>query len=171
MALPRFIEYQISPLDWACLEGGDPTCDEAYIEWSYWTQGEYLDPEDDPKAWALAVIGENPDVWVAELCRIKHDLASDTQGVAYCGLCTEYVNGRKRARAKALGPPLPGFDQGQYQLHKPCSAKALTWLRKLTYRLEQAGFLLRQRERIPDQRQARGWDWGTRLYRLDYHDN
>ena len=44
------------------------------------------------------------------------------------GLYREYANRRKRARAKALGPPLPGFERGQYQLHKPCSPKGLTWL-------------------------------------------
>jgi hypothetical protein len=165
--LPRYLTYQWPLDDLAALMGGDdPTLTEEYLEWSYFTQEEWQDPESDPEAWALGVISANPGLWVAELCRIKHDRENTAAEIAYCGLCREYANRRKRVRAAKLGDPLPGFTSGAYQLHPPCSNRAFTWLRKLTYRLERAGFLLRKRERIPDGRQARGWDWGTRLYPL-----
>ncbi|MCK6625525.1 MAG: hypothetical protein L6R45_10160 [Anaerolineae bacterium] len=163
--LPRWLEYQCNLDDLDDLMGGsDPTVSADYLEWSYFTQEGWADPDTDPEAWALDIIAANPGLWVAELCRIKHDLASTPANIAYCGLCAEYANPRKRRRAARLGPSLPGFESGQYQLHPPCSSQALTWLRKLTYRLERGGFLLRKRERIPDHHQPRGWDWGTRLY-------
>lgn len=168
----RYVEYLVSPSDWAAIESeeGDETNWDAYLAETYFTADIFPDVEEDPEGWALAIIDAQPGVWVAELCRIKHDRPSDNLNIARCGLCPEYANNRKRARARALGPTLPGFDLlgGQYQLSKPCSAKALTWLRKLTYRLEKAGFLFRRREKIPDLRQARGWDWGTRLYPRRY---
>jgi hypothetical protein len=106
MSLARWLEFQISPLDWACLEGDDPTCDEAYIEWSYWTQGEYLDPRTTPQ----------PGRWLSSVKirgvggrAMPHQARSAQRHshIAYCGLCCEYANRRKTGQAKAPGRRYP----------------------------------------------------------------
>lgn len=65
--------------------------------------------------------------------------------------------------------PLPGFETigCAYQLHSPCSRRDLTWLRHQIYRLVRRGRVEKRREKIPDLRQARGWDWGSRLYPVE----
>jgi hypothetical protein len=61
---------------------------------------------------------------------------------------------------------LPGFKDigGAYQLHTPCSPRHLTWLRHLIYRLVGQGQVVKVREKRPDLRQPRGWDWMACLY-------
>ena len=116
--------------------------------------------------WVQAAIEAHPGVWTARLCRAMHDLPETEASIIYCGRCTCYANRAKRARARryARMPLLPGFDKHPYQLHPPCSRRDLTWLRKLIYRLRDRRQIETRRERIPDCRQPRGWDWGTRIY-------
>jgi hypothetical protein len=142
------------------------------IEYWLYCEDELPDPATDPKEWLLEAIDAEPGRWTAELCRLKHDVPSDNQGIAYCGLCQEYANPRKRARSKALGPALPGFGRGAYKLHPACSKQGLTWLRKTLSRLAKNGLITKiQNARIPDIRQARSWDFGTRIYPRKGQDN
>lgn len=115
--------------------------------------------------WLEDVIKMHPGLWTAEICRIKHAIPSSNWGIAYCGLCTEYANPRKRARSEALGDELPEFPgRGGLKLHPPCSTRALTWLRQTTDRWAAQGMVVKAQTKIPDIRQARGWDIGTRIY-------
>ena len=117
--------------------------------------------------WVQAAIQAQPGVWTARLCRQMHGLPETERSILYCGLCQDYANPRKRARAACLPTQtLPGFEAigGGFQLRPPCSKRGLTWLRKLIYRLRDRGQIETCRERIPDCRQPRGWDWGTRIY-------
>lgn len=165
--MKRWLEAVV---EWDCIEGedGDETDWETYFEWAYWTSDDLLDPEQESRQWLLELIQINPGVWMAEACRIKHDLPSDNESIAWCGLCKEYANIRKRNRSAALPPKtLPGFEKigGAYQLHPPCSKRALTWIRQTIYALEAKGLVERRPlEVIPDPRQGRGWDFGTRVY-------
>ncbi len=124
---------------------------------------------DDPESqeWVEDAVRAAPGVWTARLCRSMHDAPETKAAIAHCGLCKEFANSRKRLRAKQLPPAtLPGFEQigGAYQLYPRCGRRGLTWLRHLLYRLRDRDRLRTKREPIPDSRQPRGWDWGTRLY-------
>lgn len=124
-------------------------------------------PRPDTVAWIEAAIESNPGVWISRLCRARHGRPENLASIARCGQCRSYSNGRKRRRAANLPPELlPGFETigGAYQLHPPCSCRDLTWLRHRVYRLVRLGRVSKRREKIPDLRQARGWDWGSRLY-------
>ena len=117
--------------------------------------------------WVQAAIEAQPGVWTARLCRQMHDRRETKADIAHCGLCNQYSNARRRRRAAQLpAQTLPGFETigGGFQLRPPCSQRGLTWLRKLIYRLRDRGQIETRRERIPDCRQPRGWDWGTRIY-------
>jgi hypothetical protein len=116
--------------------------------------------------WVRAAIRANPGRWTARLCRAMYGHPETYDAIAHCGLCADYANPRKRKRAAALPPLLPGFEEtgGAFQLHPHCGRRGLTWLRRLIYRLRQQGKVETRRERIPDLRQPRGWDWGTRIY-------
>jgi hypothetical protein len=125
-------------------------------------------PAPDTPAWVQAAIAANPGVWISRLCRAKHGLGENLRSIAYCGQCAGgYANPRRRKRAAALQKEvLPGFEQigGAYQLHEPCSRRDLTWLRQLIYRLVRQGRVIKVREKRPDLRQPRGWDWMSCLY-------
>lgn len=85
-----------------------------------------------------------------------------------------YANPRKRQRAAELPPEtLPGFEAtgGAFQIHPACSRRDLTWLRHLVYRLVRRGQVEKRREKRPDLRQARGWDWMSTLYPLNRKDD
>ena len=124
----------------------------------YWEL--YEAPEPESAEWVLAILAEQPGLWIAALCRAMHWLPEDVESIKLCGLCSEYANPRKRKRAQFhLEHTLPGIEPA-YQLRPPCSKHGLTWLRKLLYKLP----IERRREKIPDQAQARGWDWGSRCY-------
>lgn len=126
-------------------------------------------PQPETVAWIEGAIQANPGIWISRLCRAKHGRPETFYSIARCGQCRSYSNGRKRRRAANLPPvPLPGFETtgGAFQLHSPCSRRDLTWLRHQIYRLVRRGRVEKRREKIPDQRQARGWDWGSRLYSL-----
>ncbi len=125
-------------------------------------------PQPGTPAWVEAAIAANPGIWIARLCRGMHGRPESFRSIAWCGQCRSYGNNRKRQRAARLPPePLPGFSDigGAFQLHPPCR-RDLTWLRHLIYRLVRLGRVEKRREKIPDLRQARGWDWGSRLYPL-----
>lgn len=132
-------------------------------------------PEPETPEWVEAVIEANPGLWVARLCRAMHGLPENFRSIAWCGQCSGgYANPRKRRRAANLPPQtLPGFESigGAFQLHPPCSRRDLTWLRHLIYRLVQRGQVEKRREKRPDLRQARGWDWMSTLYPLDRKDD
>jgi hypothetical protein len=123
---------------------------------------------EDPESpeWVEAAIEANPGRWTARLCRAMHGHKEIIESIIHCGLCKCYTNSRRRARAAARPPLLPGFEEigGAFQLHEHCGRRGLTWLRKLIYRLRGRGKVETRRERIPDLRQPRGWDWGTRIY-------
>lgn len=118
-------------------------------------------PDPGTKEWVLMAIQQTPGLWVSYLCRVMNCNPS----VAVCGLCREYVNPRKRARAKKWQDQLtlPGLSS-PYALHPPCSKRALTWLRHTIYALRDQGLVELRRETIPDDRQPRGWDWASRCY-------
>ncbi|MFC1975056.1 hypothetical protein ACFLXQ_01500 [Chloroflexota bacterium] len=156
MTLPRHISALVDPdvLD-------DPEISDAYIEETYYMTDVYPDSDED---WLQELLRQHPGAWASLVCRIKHDVPETNQGIAFCGLCQEYANPRKRARSEALGQSLPGLD-GAFKIHPRCSQKALTWLRHKLYQWEKAGHLERRpMSKIPDIRQARGWDYATRLY-------
>ena len=119
-------------------------------------------PLPDTIEYVEAAVEANPGVWTARLCRAMHGLPETEESIIYCGQCEDYANPRKRARAEYYAgmPTLPGFSP-PYQLHPRCG-KGLTWLRHRLYAMEHI-----RRESgsvIPDVRQPRGWDYGTRLY-------
>ena len=125
-------------------------------------------PEPETPEWVEAAIKANPGIWIARLCRAMHGLSETFRHIAYCGQCAVgYANPRKRKRAAALPTAvLPGFEQigGAFSLHPACSQRDLTWLRHQIYRLVQHGRIEKLREKRPDLRQARGWDWVSTLY-------
>jgi len=163
--IPPAIKALIPELDLACLTD-DGELDrglalhllhEAIYDW----------PAPDTPEWVQAAITANPGTWITRLCRAKHQLPETYQSIAYCGQCRSFANGRKRRRAANLQREvLPGFEQigGNYHLHPPCSQRELTWLRHLIYRLVRQGQVVKHREKRPDLRQARGWDWMSCLY-------
>ncbi|MCP4541209.1 MAG: hypothetical protein GY832_29095 [Chloroflexi bacterium] len=87
--------------------------------------------------------------------------------IIYCGLCVDYANPRKRARAVKWGawPTLPGFEP-PYQLHGICGPTGLTRLRHMLYKLRDQALMIVDEPGavIPDVRQARGWDFATRWW-------
>ncbi|MBN1180502.1 MAG: hypothetical protein JXD18_14935 [Anaerolineae bacterium] len=118
-------------------------------------------------AWALSCVEDEPGIWTAALCRAMNGLPETEESVIWCGLCTEYANPRKRARAARKPPLLPGFDEGAHQLHGPCPRMQLRLLRSLLATLEQATMVRgEQGAVIPDRRNHRGWDYATRWYPL-----
>ena len=140
----------------------------------------YEQPEPETIEWVQAAIEARPGTWTARLCRAMHGHAENFRSVAYCGQCAGgYANPRKRARAAALqSTVLPGFEQigGAYQLHPPCSRRDFTlraepqdeaWLRRQIKRLVERGLVIKRREKRPDRRQVRGWDYMTCLYPKD----
>ncbi|MCG3207243.1 MAG: hypothetical protein FOGNACKC_00843 [Anaerolineae bacterium] len=146
------------------LEDGDVS--ERYLLNTFYTTDIYPDPDTEPERWLEEAIELNPEVWKAKLCRIKHDVPETNAGIAFCGLCKEYANPRKRARSAATGPVLPGFEAmgGAFQIHEACSSRALAWVRRTLYRWEKIGKVAREvLQQIPDVRQSRGWDFATRV--------
>jgi hypothetical protein len=136
------------------------------FEYEYWVGNGFTNCSYNAEEWILEVIHQNPGLWVAEICRIMHDHPSTTLGIAFCGLCQQYANPRKRLHARNSGPEIPGLEgNGAYKLHPACSDQDLTWLRHLIYRLERTKLIVRvPNSKIPDSRQPRGWDFGTRIY-------
>lgn len=137
----------------------------------------------------LAWVEDYPGYWTAALCRLLNGLTGPwqevepppdwpdytppdadarrqaQQAVLYCGLCSQYVNPRKRARAACLPAPLPGFERGAYQLHGPCRFMQLGRLQKMLHRLQAADLVRSQPGAvIPDGRNHRGWDFATRWW-------
>lgn len=163
--IPAAIKALIPELDLACM-ADDGELDrglalhllhEAIYDW----------PAPETPEWVQAAIAANPGTWITRLCRAKHQLPETYQSIAYCGQCRSFANSRKRRRAANLQQEvLPGFEQigGAYHLHPPCSKRDLTWLRHLIYRLVRQGKVVKVREKRPDLRQARGWDWMSCLY-------
>lgn len=131
-------------------------------------------PQPETTEWIEAAIRATPGVWMTRLCRAMHGLPEGFRSVAWCGQCRCFSNSRRRQRAAELPPePLPGFETigGAFQLHPPCSQRDLTWLRHLIYRLVRRGQVEKRREKRPDLRQARGWDWMSTLYPLKRKDD
>jgi hypothetical protein len=155
--VPRWVEALIPELD-GCIELDDGVL--AHLQ----EMEVYELPQPETPEWVQAAIEARPGVWTARLCRAMHGVPETEQGIAYCGLCVSYVNPRKRRRAACLPNLLPGFAEGAYMLRQSCSKRDLTWLRRTVCRLCKAGKIVTRRERIPDVRQARGWDIGTRIY-------
>jgi hypothetical protein len=125
-------------------------------------------PEPGSPEWVMAVIVANSGkFWIAKLCRAMHNHSETYQSILHCGLCTSFVNVRKRKRAANLPPrTLPGCEEigGAFQLHRPCSNHELTWLRKLIYRFVDKELVEKVREFQPDLRQPRGYDLMSTLY-------
>lgn len=128
-------------------------------------------PRPETPEWVEAAIAANPGIWISRLCRAMHGRRENFRHVAWCGQCGGgYANPRRRRRAAALPPePLPGFENigAAFSLHIPCTRRDLTWLRHLVYRLVRRGRIEKRWEKILDLRQARGWDWGSRLYPVE----
>ena len=117
--------------------------------------------------WVLTWVEDNPGIWTARLCRLINDVPETERGVIYCGLCSQYANPRKRARAAryAAIPTLPGMDP-PYQLHPPCPTIRLRQLQAILRKLcDECIMITRERGAvIPDSRNHRGWDYATRWY-------
>lgn len=107
-------------------------------------------------------VDEGEPTWTARLCRFLNRVPENTQGIIYCGLCFDYANPRKRDRAHTQRGQLtlPGME-GSHSLHLPCPYN-LNKLMKRLRRLWDLGLIWGKRERIPDVRQPRGWDYGRR---------
>jgi len=123
-------------------------------------------PNDDLALWVEAHVRAESGIWTARLCRLLNGIPEDEGGIVYCGLCSDYANPRKRNRAErwATVPTLPGM-KPPFQLHSPCTTMPLRKLQYLLYVLwDKCDLVYGMRERIPDVRQPRGWDWGTRWY-------
>ena len=164
--LPPELSAVIDDYDLRCI-ADDGYIDEGtlrHLDEYAWIDLGIEDPE-SPE-WVEAAIEANPGRWTARLCRAMHGHEENYDSITHCGLCVDYCNPRKRKRAAALPPLLPGFEEtgGAFQLFPRCGRRGLTWLRKLIYRLRERGKVETHRERIPDLRQPRGWDWGTRIY-------
>ena len=101
------------------------------------------------------------------MCRAANEIPETPQGIAYCGLCAEYANGRKRERNKRLAKQrlLPGFEEiGGHKLpHLPCTY-GFTRLRHTLYRLKDQERVVSHREQRPDPHNHRGWDLMTCYY-------
>ncbi len=152
--------------DLACLTEEDGELDYGLIHHLKYA-ALYEWPQPGTVDWLEAAIEANPGIWMARLCRAMHGLSETFRHIAYCGQCADYANPRKRTRAAALPTAvLPGFEQigAAYHLHPPCSRRGLTWLRHQIYRLVQRGQVDKCREKRPDMRQVRGWDWMSTLY-------
>ena len=130
----------------------------------------YEEGPENEKEWMEMAIVANPGMWISRLCRNLHDLPENETSVMYCGRCSEYANKGKKKRAKQaeLTPTLPGMEDCLYRLHDPCTKWGLTAVRHYIYRRERKGLVVRKREKIPDTRQPRGWDWGSRVYPLGF---
>ena len=119
---------------------------------------------------AMNEIMASPGIWTARLCRTLNGLSETEDSIIHCGLCSDYANPRKRERARRLArqPTLPGWTRGRpYQLHPPCSFVGLKQLQGMLYKLRDVALMLHsERARIPDSRNYRGWDVGTRWYPL-----
>lgn len=164
--LPPEIKALINSLDLACMaDDGELDrglmlylADEAVYEW----------PEPGTPEWVQAAIEANPGIWIARLCRAMHSHEENLRSVAYCGQCGGgYANKRKRLRAANLQKAvLPGFEEigGAFHLHHPCGRRDFTWLRRQVNRLVEGGLVIKRREKRPDMRQARNWDYMSCLY-------
>jgi hypothetical protein len=143
----------------------EPDVEEYAGHLEYWAVMEALQP--GTSEWAEEVIRANPGTWTAWMCRAANGVPETPQGIAYCGLCTEYANGRKRKRNErlALMRLLPGFEEigGNKQPHPPC-AHGFTRLRHTLYRLKDRERVLSRREQRPDPHNHRGWDLMTCYY-------
>jgi hypothetical protein len=129
----------------------------------------YEMPQPETAEWVERAVAANPGVWTARLCRAMHGRRETLRDIAYCGLCGEFMNSRKRRRAENLPPSvLPGYEVigAAFQGYPACH-KGLSWLRGVVHRLRARSRIVTRRERIPDMRQARGWDIGTRLYPVE----
>jgi hypothetical protein len=165
--IPPEIRTLVGDLD--CMAGDDGMIDrgtvlclaeEAAYEW----------PATGTVDWIRAAIEANPGVWITRLCRAMHGKPETYQSIAWCGYCVHYANPRRRSRAAKLPDrTLPGLEKigGAYQLRPPCSSRGLTWLRHQIYRLVAAGWIKKLREKRPDMRQPRGWDWMSTLYPVE----
>lgn len=123
---------------------------------------------DNLTLWVLSLVSDNPGFWTARLCRLINGLPETEQSVIHCGLCSDYANPRKRERAEryAQHPTLPGFEP-PYQLHPPCLTISLKQLQNMLHKLRDDCLMVySERDRIPDSRNHRGWDVGTRWYPL-----
>jgi hypothetical protein len=164
MQLRPSLEVLVPDIDLACMEIDDGIAQ--HIE-AYALDDLGIETPESSE-WVDAAVRANPGRWTARLCRQIHDLPETEESIVHCGLCKEYANPRKRARARAqsLTKVLPGFEEigGAYQLHPRCGRRGLTWLRKLAYRRCDTGRWQKRREKIPDVRQSRGWDWASRIY-------
>jgi len=122
---------------------------------------------DDLTCWVLCYVERHPGIWTAKLCRLLNGIPETEQGVIYCGLCSQYANPRKRARAEkyATIPTLPGMNP-PYQLHPPCSTMRLRQLQAILRKLrDQCHMIISKQDAIiPDSRNHRGWDYATRWY-------
>lgn len=113
-----------------------------------------------------AAITADEGIWTCRLCRQLNRLPETLESVIYCGQCADYANPRKRARAEAweVQAQLPGMEH-PFAIHEACPGISLRKLRYMLDVLENTCDLVRgYRERIPDERQARGWDFATRYY-------
>jgi hypothetical protein len=117
---------------------------------------------------AMNEVFASPGIWTARLCRTLNELPETEESIIHCGLCSDYANPRKRERARRLArqPTLPGWPLGRpYQLHEPCRPFNLKRLQGILRKLRDVALMVRsERDRIPDTRNIRGWDWATRWY-------
>ncbi len=149
------VEALIPELDLLCIDLDDGI----KLHLSYWEAMEA--PLPGTEEWVVAAVKAQPGTWTARLCRAMHNLPETEKSIIYCGRCAEYANigKRKRAERYAQIPTLPGMEP-PYQIHPRCDTTGLKWmqyrLRKLTRRVPGSV--------IPDCRQARGWDYATRVY-------
>lgn len=94
----------------------------------------------------MRIVRERPGITVAQLCRLLNKKDLD-----YCITirCCDYLNPRRR-RGGCQTPPC------RYRYSR---------VSRLVRRLEREGKLYSYRERKPDNRQPRGWDYMKALYR------
>lgn len=124
-------------------------------------------PNEELLLWVESRIKAEPGIWTARLCRLLNGCELDTEAaIIHCGYCQDYANPRKRNRAEVHNyPTLPGLEP-PHQLHPPCRSMPLRKLRYLLDVLENTADLVYSvpGSEIPDIRQPRGWDYGTRFY-------
>jgi hypothetical protein len=164
--IPPEIRLLVGELELACLAGEDGLLDRGTVLYLAETAADEW-PEPETVAWVQKAIEANPGIWIARLCRAMHGKPETYQSIVWCGVCAQYANSRRRARAARLpDKTLPGLAEigGAYQLHPPCSPRGLTWLRQQIYRLVAQGWIKKLREKCADLRQPRGWDFMSTLY-------
>lgn len=115
--------------------------------------------------WKILIMNRVQDssgeAWTAKMCRLINSIEESKRGISWCGRCADYANMRKRKKAARQPMLLPGFDDGAYLIHAPCTTIRLKRLMYILRWLEDHQLVYSTRETIPDPCTPRGWDTAT----------